>query len=284
MSVAQNAVEDALETILFMSAQNYVQKWISEEIETLYPPVKEPAKNNDGTPKLDAKGEQIYITRPNIIGEAVGGAANVFIMGTLMYIIRYEERFLEKFFVMVNGAITFIVVGGKEFYNKIKNKIKSRRGFGATQLMNNADNSKSERIELAKLVSDRADSVLLGRSNQYQSSSVYSTSVQSLDSANKRNETNHKIGYYQANTQLQLMMFKVMSKNFTQADEVILKKLMRNAQTSTDNPLNMNADDLNKIADYMFVRDELSGKPIGLSTLMAQLLAGTNLSTIKVRN
>jgi hypothetical protein len=274
MAVARNAADEFFETIIFMSAQNYVQKYVSEYVTKAYPDTEDFVIGDDGKPKKDANGKAITVKRPNIIGEAVAGAANVVVMGAIMYVIRYEEKFMERFFVLVNGAITFIVADGKAFFNKVKSKVLSKRGYGATKLSEGLNDSKAERIELAKLVSDRADSVLQGRSNQHHSSSTYGTSVSALDAAVNREALNHKIGNSMVQAQLQMLMFKLFSKNFTATDNALIKKVMQNAGATPSS--NVTADDLNKIADFMFVKD-VAGNITGLSELFLQMTMGMNL-------
>ena len=64
------------------------------------------------------------------------------------------------------------------------------------------------------------------------------------------------------------LMFKVMTKSFTANDTAMIKKIL-----GRDTGSQLDIDDLNKVADFMYVKDS-AGKVTGLSEQFLTMLNG----------
>jgi len=84
----------------------------------------------------------------------------------------------------------------------------------------------------------------------------------------QKEELNLRLGNAMASRYNETLIFKLLTSSFSANDEIILKKIL-----GTYDPDKIDVNDLNKIASFMFVKDD-EGKIVGLSQAFLELVNG----------
>ena len=258
--LGRNASEEFLEEIIYGTAYRYITPWIRQRVDEWIPD------------EVDEKGH----TQPSILKEAVESSLNVLVMGVLFMIIRYEEAFLDVIFGLARGAKTAVLVGGKNAYNALKSRVTSLRGVRATSRAKNLVpmTAPDARAILVASVDAELRNIVVARQTQYMSAMSYTPAAQMHDTAVQKEMIYQQLGAAKANTKIQLSMFKLFSGTFSEADKQTLKAVFKSANpTGTYKPDSINIEQLNKMSEFMFVKDS-EGRIIGLTRAFLDLLNG----------
>lgn len=259
MGVFRNAGEEFSEEIMYGVAYSFIFPQVRQWIDQKFPDEIDPETKR---------------TKPNILKEAIESSINVIMMGVLFMIMRYQEAFLEKLFAVSRSATLFVLAGGKEYLDKLRGRIKGRRGVSAINRMNKYGDAMSQRIEMAKHIQMQADSIIKARDSQYNSVSIYAPAAQMHDTAVQKERLYQELGSSKANAKLQLAMFKMFSGSFNETDKQTLKHLYKTIDpTGTFDPNKVDVEKLNKISEFMFATDS-NGKIMGLTDAFVSIING----------
>ncbi|MDD3466635.1 MAG: hypothetical protein PHE67_05740 [Campylobacterales bacterium] len=258
MGLGRNASEEFFEEIIAGLAYSYVTPWIRKKVDAWFPDA------------VDEHGR----SQPNILKDAVESSINVIVMGVMFLIIRYEEQFLEKLFILARSAKVSILGFGRDALNSAKNKIKSLRGVKATNRFNSFGRDMTTRTAYAQIVDNEARNIIAARHLQYASTLSYMPAAQMYDSSVSREGIVANRGAEQAKVMLQLATFKLFSGGFTSSDKTVLKSIYKTIDpTGNFDPNKVDVDKLNQISSFMFATDD-AGHVVGLSAAFLDLLNG----------
>jgi len=238
-NIGSNATEEFFETILYGTAYEVAKdslKGVTDDIDN------------------------------ELLQDAISGASSILIAGAMAALIQKQEDIISGIFQKTGLFITTIM--GSEFLTKFKNRIRGFKGAKLFRRLSFFNSGMSDRIALAQLAADY-NSHKMHSSNSLNGVTNNHTSVQAQkDYILKKENHNFQIGSEKAKSYQQTLLFKVLTKNFTEADRTIVRKILG------DNTSEMSdIQDLNKVADFMFVKDN-NGDITGLSEQMFQLLNG----------
>ena len=258
MGIPAAAGEEFIEEIMFGATYAYVMPKVRDYISKEFPDEK------------DEKGH----TKPNIMKDAVESAINVIVMGVLFMIVRYEEAFLEKLFAFSRTAILGIYGGARTALNFIKERIKGKRGVAARSMFSKFGDDVQSKALIAQNIHLEASNIIEARQTQYISTQSYMPSAQAMDTVVARQQYQEFVGSAKAQTRLQLAMFKLLSATFNESDKQTLRTIYKTIDPSGGfDPEKADIDKLNKISEFMFVKDE-SGHITGLSAAFMELING----------
>lgn len=233
-SIGQNTAQEFFETLIYLTAYEEARSLISNYTKDIDNP---------------------------ILKEAMEDALNVLAFGLVYELIRVEEYFIDRVFAIAGSLVAFLLspFRGRKFGGKGVKGLLSRFLFRY---------SDSDRIQLANLVVNQTGNLLNARSNQYQSSLLYQNYNDTKLRIYERERLHFQVADAYSKNYLNTLMFKLFTKTFSQNDEVILKKIL-----GRDSIGNLSVDDINRISDFMFVKDS-SGKVVGLTEAFLEILNG----------
>ncbi len=258
MGLGRNATEEFFEEIIAGGIYSFITPWIRKKIDAWFPDT------------VDASGK----TQPNILKEAVESSINVLVMGVMFLIIRYEEQFLEKLFLLARGAKVSILGFGRDALNFARGKIQGMRGVKATNRFKSFGRDMQTRTAYAQIIDNEARNIIAARHLQYASTMSYMPAAQMYDSAINRESLYQGRAAEQAKVQMQLATFKLLTGAFTANDKTMLKSIYKTIDpTGAFDPNKVDVEKLNKISSFMFATDD-TGKIIGLSEAFIELING----------
>jgi hypothetical protein len=235
--IGQNTTEEFFETLIYMVAYEEATKMIknfTEDIENPY------------------------------LREAVESAANVAIFGGIFMIIQYEEQIIEKVFNIANGIISGLLFLPKKAIGKLKG-LKGRKLSLVSKVLSGFND---DAVGKAQVVTSQLNNFISGRNNQYQSMNLLDGSQQIRKTVFQKEDISFRLANAMASRYNETLIFKLLTATFSEQDKTILKKIL-----GTYNPDNLDINDLNKISEFMFVKDS-DGKIIGLSEAFFELING----------
>ena len=235
--IGQNTTEEFFETLIYMVAYEEATKMIknfTEDIENPY------------------------------LREAVESAANVAIFGGIFMIIQYEEQIIEKVFNIANGIISGLLFLPKKAIGKLKG-LKGRKLSLVSKVLSGFND---DAVGKAQVVTSQLNNFISGRNNQYQSMNLLDGSQQIRKTVFQKEDISFRLANAMASRYNETLIFKLLTATFSEQDKTILKKIL-----GTYNPDNLDINDLNKISEFMFVKDS-EGKIIGLSEAFFELING----------
>ena len=235
--IGQNTTEEFFETLIYMVAYEEATKMIknfTEDIENPY------------------------------LREAVESAANVAIFGGIFMIIQYEEQIIEKVFNIANGIISGLLFLPKKAIGKLKG-LKGRKLSLVSKVLSGFND---DAVGKAHVVTSQLNNFISGRNNQYQSMNLLDGSQQIRKTVFQKEDISFRLANAMASRYNETLIFKLLTATFSEQDKTILKKIL-----GTYNPDNLDINDLNKISEFMFVKDS-DGKIIGLSEAFFELING----------
>lgn len=110
--------------------------------------------------------------------------------------------------------------------------------------------------------------LISARSNGYEAGNLASATSNNRNNVTERDRSAMMMGKGMSENLIHSLLFKIMTKSFKQTDENLLKKIL-----GRENVSNLDIEDVNKIANFMYVSDA-SGEYTGLSEQIQTLLHG----------
>ena len=238
-NVGQNSAEEFFETILYGVAYDEAK----DQISTM-------------TNEVDNE----------LTKDALQGAMTVLTSGLIFLLMRKQEDFIQGVFDTAKGLVTILL--GTHFAQKMKGRLGGLRGTKLFKKLSMFKSSYSDRVATAQLVVNGTNSHFHAeRTTQSETVSVDSV-TRMKDHAISKDKLNHAVGSSMASRYNETLMFKMFTKSFTANDEKLMKKIL-----GRDSASSLNVEDMNKVADFMFVTDS-NGDVTGLSEQMFQMING----------
>lgn len=237
--IGQNGANEFFETMLYMTAYNEAQNQIK-----------------DFTKDIDN----------SIVQDALQGAMTVISMGVVFKLIQMQEGFIQRIFTVAEGLVAILLASN--YAQKMAGKLRNIKGFKLFKKLEFFKSSFSDRVALSQMVINGTASHLKAEQTSQGSNNIMATITQQKEHIVNKEILNHSVGSGMASRYNETLMFKLFTKSFTANDEAVIKKIL-----GRDTAAAVNIDDMNKIADFMFVTDD-NGKLTGLSEQMFQLLNG----------
>lgn len=238
-SIGYMAAEEFMQTFLFMWSYDE-----SKEILKKYLPLDE-------------------IENP-FVREGVESASQLAVMMGIFKLIQHTEKWLEFLFEMGQAIVMALLGLAKVGLNKLRNHaIQGRKfKFMAKMMSSVLDDS----IEKCKIFVEWIKALIDGRKSSFESGQMIQASQQNRSNVYKRDEQAMTMGQNMAQNTINTLMFKTMTKSFNESDKPLLKKIL-GRETVAD----LDTEDMNKIANFMYVTDS-NGKNTGLSEQFMTLL------------
>lgn len=237
--IGQNGANEFFETMLYMTAYTQAQEQIK-----------------DFTKDIDN----------SVVQDALEGAMTVVSMGLVFALIQKQEQFLQGIFNTAKGLVLILL--GSSFGQKMAGKLGRVKGFKLFKKLEMFKSAYSDRVATAQLVVDGASSHFAAERTAQSETNTLNTITTMQEHIVNKESLNHSVGSGMASRYNETLLFKLFTKSFTANDEMIIKKIIGRDTASA-----LNIDDMNKIADFMFIKDD-SGNITGLTEQLFQLLNG----------
>lgn len=239
--IGQNSAEEFFETILYQTA--YL------EARTI---MQEYTKDIDNP----------------ILKEAIESAMSVAVFGAVFYAVQKQEQMVAWIFDKAEVVCLFLLGKSK----KMLDKIKRFRGSKLSRLLGFVGGTNQENIMTAQFVATHQGFKSNARiQSKYATNPIgaYQMQVDTKNSLYQRENLHMQFGNAMASRYNETLLFKLFTKSFTPQDEMLIKKML-----GRDTGATININDLNQVADFMFVKDT-NGKITGLSEVFLQLFNAT---------
>ncbi len=238
-SIGENSASEFFETIIYQTAYTEAQGQIKDMTKDI---------------------------KSSIVKDALESSMTVLSAGLIFMLIRKQEDFIEKVFLTAKTMVILLL--GSEFAKKMGGKLMGMRGVKLFKKISMFRSSYSDRVATAGLVVNHAGNQMTASTSSKQSSSVVSDVTGVKEHVINKEKLNHAVGSDMAKRYSETLMFKLFTKSFSPADEMMIKKMVGKEQGAV-----LHADDLNKVADFMFVTDS-NGNITGLTEQLFSLING----------
>lgn len=238
-AIGKNSADEFFETIMYMTAYNEARTQISAFTKDIKSP---------------------------ILKEAVESSMQVLTMGVVFQLIRTQELWIEKIFNIAEGLCTLLLASG--FGQKMSEKFSKIKGMKVFQKLGMFQQSFSDRVAVAQLVVDGAGNHMHSEKTHSSGSDIMSNITAEKEHIVNKEALHSNIGTNMAKRYNETLLFKLFTKSFTPNDETVMKKIL-----GRDNAAAISLDDMNKVADFLFVKDS-AGNMTGLSEQFFQLING----------
>uniref|UniRef100_UPI003AF675A6 hypothetical protein n=1 Tax=Campylobacter hyointestinalis TaxID=198 RepID=UPI003AF675A6 len=193
--------------------------------------------------------------------DALQSGAAVMFSGALMYYMQKQDVVIQKIFDHINKALIVLLSGAGSFLNKLT-KFKGKK---LTNYVNTILGAEKDRNEKARMVIEYGSMLHQG---QIVSANYNNSGSQLVQMQNLRNTQNtQKLDYAKAKLDAthKSLLLKLFTQRFTADDVAMIKKITGSQSVDIDN--------LNKIANFMYVTDD-SGNITGLTEQFMTMLNG----------
>ena len=238
-SIGENGASEFFETILYQTAYSEAQEQIK-----------------DFTKDIDNE----------IIQDALQGSMTVISSGLVFMLMRQQENFIEKIFE-ISGGLVMLLLGSSAMSN-IKGKFSKLKGVKLLRKLDIFGNKRSEKIATAQLVVTGTGNHFLAESTTQNETSLMDSVAKSKQEMMTKEKLHLDLGSSMASRYNETLLFKLFTKSFTAKDETLIKKMIGRDTAST-----LDIEDMNKVADFMFVTDT-DGNVTGLTEQLIQLING----------
>jgi len=236
--IGQNTAEEFFETILYMTAYTEARNVMQEYTKDIDNP---------------------------ILKEAIESAMSVAVFGAVFYAVQKQEQIISKIFDLAEALILILYNQGRSLAGKLKGK----KGTKLYRFMSWVQGNKSDNIAqsqmIATLIGHKAQSHAVN-GNASNAVGAYQMQTDTKKNVYQRENLHFQFGNAMASRYNETLLFKLFTKSFTANDEMLIKKIL-----GRDTGAVVNVEDLNQVADFMFVKDT-NGKVTGLSEAFYQLV------------
>jgi len=236
--IGQNTAEEFFETILYMTAYNEARSIMQEYTKDIDNPV---------------------------LKEAIESAMSVAVFGAVFFAIQKQEQIIAKLFNLAEALFLVLIVKGRGLAGKLKGK----KGTKLFRLMSWIEGNRRDNILEAQMIATHVGFKNVSHAtngNASRGSSAYQIQTDTKNSLYQRENLHMQFGNAMASRYNETLLFKLFTKSFTANDEMLIKKIL-----GRDTGAVVNVEDLNQVADFMFVKDT-NGKVTGLSEAFYQLV------------
>ncbi len=238
-SIGENSASEFFETIIYQTAYTEAQGQIRDFTK-------------------DIKSE--------VVKDALESAMTVLSAGLIFMLIRKQEDFIEKIFLTAQTLVTLLL--GSQYAQKIAGKLGNMKGLKLFKKLSLFRSSYADRVATAGLVINQTGNHMHASSSSKQSTSIVSDVTGVKEHVINKEKLQHSVGSDMAKRYSETLMFKLFTKSFSPNDAVMIKKMIGKDAGAT-----LEIDDLNKVADFMFVKD-VDGNVTGLTEQLFSLING----------
>lgn len=201
----------------------------------------------------------------DILNDAMQSGVSVIKMGVMMRVLQSQEQHLDKIIDILFAGVASTLLGGVDFLRRGLGRF---RGMKAIKRMPFFSSRASDTINVTRLGAELALNKSGAKSSANSALDRYNVSLRGRD--HLVNNENHKLQFANAKAQSynQTLMFKLFTQGFTPKDKVIIKRIL-----GKDVSAGLNMDELNQVANFMYVKDD-KGNLTGLSEEFMTLLNG----------
>lgn len=242
-TIGQNGAEEFFETILYATAYTQAQDQIKNFTKDI---------DND------------------VIQDALQSAMTIISAGIVFAMIRKQEDFIQGVFDTAGNLV--IILLGTQFAQKIGGRLRSIKGTRLFKKLSMFKSAYSDRVATAQLVVSGANSHFVAERTAQSETNTVGNVMQMKEHIVNKESLSHSVGNSMASRYNETLMFKLFTKSFTANDKTVIKKIL-----GRDTASELEIDDMNKIADFMFVTDS-NGDVTGLSEQMFRLLNGMSFT------
>lgn len=253
--IAKNTVTNMAEDLTMLVGYSMVNGWITEKLSAEFPPETDPVTGKQKT---------------NYALEVLSGGASFLFMSAMMEVIRREETFVHYVFAAGEAVIMVLYARNKSMFETIGKTITKYTGIKAAKRLKLFDSHTDVTNSFVGQVYQAMQTILHGRDSSESVASTIQASNSSQDTAINREAHDLRFASLNNKAFIDSFMIKIMSGNFTQTDEIILKKVLGRENFST---VPVSIDELNSVRDFMVIKDS-NGKFVGLTKGLVDLLNG----------
>lgn len=252
MSVTKMMVQNMAEDAIFMIGSPMANEFISDLLNEHFPP------------ETDDKGRPVH----NVSRELIQGAGSFLVMHSIMSLIRREEIMMDYLFAASRSVITVLYLRNKGAFDGLFNKIKNLKGVKAINRMKIFNAQSDPQNTFISQVLQQVDIIISGRNASHDVANTVTAATSTMDTAIRREA--HNLKFAEANNKSfdNSMMLKFITGSFTATDKLMLQKMIGRDDFQA---VPLDVDELNKINEFMFVKDS-SGKNVALTKAMMSLI------------
>ncbi len=202
----------------------------------------------------------------DILKEALESSMNVLVMGLMMLFIRNQEEFIQRLFTLAKGLIVIILAS--DTIQSYKNKLSNLKGFKFLKKFDSFKKSYADRVATAQLVIDGTNNHLQAEATTQNETNGYNTVLAQKEHMVNKERLHMELASSMASRYNESLLFKMFTKSFTLNDKLMIKKIL-----GRDTSAELNIDELNQVADFLYVKDS-TGKVTGLSEQFLTMING----------
>lgn len=202
-----------------------------------------------------------------LIKDAIQSSMTVVTSGLIFFMMRKQEDYIQGLFTKAGTLLASL--GSLQLLEKAKNKLtRGLKGTKASKFLGMFQSSASDKIATGNLVVNTMTSNFHAERTAQADTSTIGNATQVKEHIINKESHHHAVGNSMASRYNETLMFKLFTKSFTASDETVIKKILGRETASV-----VNIDDMNKVADFMFVTDD-TGNVTGLAEQFLTLLNG----------
>lgn len=185
--------------------------------------------------------------------------------GALFMVIQKQEQIIAFLFDKVELLLIFFITKGRSLAGKLKGK----KGTKLYRLMSWIEGNKRDNLMEAQIITMHVGNknMTFAQSSKpaQNATSIYQMQLDTKNTLYNREKMHMDMGNNMVTQYQSTLLFKLLSKSFTPNDTMMIKKILGRDTASA-----LNIDDLNQVADFMFVKDT-NGKVIGLTEVFLNM-------------
>lgn len=199
-----------------------------------------------------------------VVKEALEGMFSIMSSSLIMLLIRKQETFLQGVLDTAYGLVVIILASDKA--QRAIGKMKRIKGVKLFKKLGIFQTSFQDRVQAAQLVVNASGNIFKAESTTQNETNPFTMVNQAKEHSVNKERLNHAIGSDMVSKYNDTLMFKMFTKNFTANDKTMIKKMLGKSATA-----DIDIDDMNKIADFMYITD-VDGNVTGLSDSFMQVV------------
>lgn len=236
--IGQNGVEEFLETIFYGVAY-----------ETAKDKVSELSKDVDN----------------ELLKDALESASSIIVSGVMFQLMRTQENFIDNVFTTSRSIILALI--GSTYATKMKGKLLGKlKGVRLLRKLNIFKSASSDNVAVANVVSNMTGHHFQADSSITMDSNRLNTSTAMKATMIEKEKLSHSVAMGMTSNFNETLMLKMATKSFSVDDKAMLKKII-------GKDINISIEDMNKVSDFMFVKDN-NGEITGLSEQLFAMING----------
>jgi len=202
-----------------------------------------------------------------LLNDALTSAGGIIVSGVMFQLMRTQEGFIDKIFEKSKALIGVLI--GSAYFKKFKGRtIGKLKGVKLFKKLNIFQSSQSDRIATAQIVASMTSTHIQADSSISDDITRLNASTNMKGTMIEKEKLNQSVAESMTNNFNETLLLKLATKSFNSKDKAMLKKILgRNASAD------LNIEDMNKVADFMFTKDS-NGNMTGLSEQLFSVING----------